>query len=190
MSLVATSPAGVRFLPVTDIREDSFGLLIAYVVPGFLLILQLSIFSESLQAWLVPSPETAPTVAGFLFVTVASVGAGLTASTVRWLVLDTIHHCTGLAQPQWSFQNLHARAEAFQGIVQNHYRYYQFYGNTVVVVLCGTLVQRGPGAMMGLSPAPAMLVDLGLVGLFAIASRDALRKYYSRTRELLAPGSA
>ena len=175
---------------MTDLREDSFGLLIAYVVPGFLWILQLSTFSDSLRGWLSVTPEAAPTIAGFLFATVASVGAGLTASTLRWLTLDTFHSETGVKPTPWTFRQLQANIDAFNAAVQYHYRYYQFYGNTLIVVVCGTLVQRGPATMLGLSPAPALLVDLGLIGLFAIASRDALRKYYSRTGELLAPGSA
>lgn len=170
---------------MTDLREDSFGLLIAYVVPGFLSIVQLAAFAEPLQIWLASDLDTAPSVAGFLYVTIASVGAGLTASAIRWLVLDTIHHRTGVAPPTWSFRRLHSRADAFQGVVQNHYRYYQFYGNTLIVIVMGALVGRGPGVLAGLYPFSGLPVDLALIALFAIASRDTLRKYYARAGELL-----
>lgn len=170
---------------MTDLREDSFGLLIAYVVPGFLGIVQLAPLAEPLQSWLASDLNTAPTVAGFLYATIASVGAGLTASTVRWLTLDTLHHATGIRPPRWSFQYLQANADAFLSVVQNHYRYYQFYGNTLIVIVLGALVGRGPGVLAGLTPFSALPIDLALIALFAIASRDALSKYYQRSGELL-----
>lgn len=170
---------------MTDLREDSFGLLIAYVVPGFLGILQLAAFAEPLRICLASDIDAAPTVAGFLYATTASVGAGLTASTVRWLTLDTIHHRTGVLPPKWPFKHLQANADAFLSVVQNHYRYYQFYGNTLIVIVLGALVGRGPGVLAGLAPVSGLLVDLALIALFAIASRDALHKYYERAGELL-----
>lgn len=174
---------------MTDLREDSFGLLIAYVVPGFLWLLQLSAFSEPLQQWLSAEPSAAPTIAGFLFATIASVGAGLTASTLRWLTVDTLHHWTGVRPTPWTFRQLQANIDAFLAAVQYHYRYYQFYGNTAVVILCGTLVHRGPGTMIGLPEMPAILTDLGLIVLFVFASRDSLQKYYRHTGELLKPNT-
>lgn len=110
--------------PVTDLREDSFVLLIAYVVPGFRWIPQLSMFSEPLRGWLALDSIAAPTVAGFLYVTVASVGSGLTASTVRWLTLDALHHHTGIPPSAWMFRQLQANIDAFRAAVQYHYRYY------------------------------------------------------------------
>ena len=170
---------------MTDLREDSFGLLIAFVVPGFLAILQLGALAEPLQNWLASDIDTAPTIAGFLYATTASVGAGLTASTVRWLALDTIHHRTGVVPPAWTFRHLQSNAEAFLSVVQNHYRYYQFYGNTLIVIVLGAIAGRGPGVLAGLAPVPALLADLTLIALFAVASRDALRKYYDRAGQLL-----
>ena len=170
---------------MTDLREDSFGLLIAYVIPGFLWILQLSAFSAPLQVWLSATPLTAPTIAGFLFATIASVGAGLTASTLRWLTVDTFHHKTGLRPTTWTFRELQSNIDAFNAAVQYHYRYYQFYGNSMVVIVLGAFVGRGPGSLAGLAPGPALLIDLALVLLFAVASRDALAKYYDRAGELL-----
>jgi len=170
---------------MTDLREDSFGLFIAYVVPGFLGVLQLSAFSKPLGDWLALGADTAPTIAGFLYASTTSVGAGLTASAVRWLTIDTLHHHTGVSQPRWSFKRLQANAGAFVSVVQNHYRYYQFYANTLIVIVLGSLIGRGPGVLAGLHPLPALPFDLALIAIFAVASRDALRKYYDRASDLL-----
>jgi hypothetical protein len=184
---LAVAAGGSSIPAVTDLREDSFGLLIAYVLPGFLSVLQLAAFADLLEVWLASEINTAPTVAGFLYATTASVGAGLTASAVRWLVLDTVHHRTGVIPPKWLFRNLPSRVDAFQGVVQNHYRYYQFYGNTLIVIVAGALIGRGPSVLIGLHSLVGLPVDLALVALFTIASRDALSKYYARAGDLLRP---
>jgi hypothetical protein len=64
--------------------------------------------------------------------------------------------------------------------VEDHYRYYQFYSNTLValtLLAVARLVQ--PVAAIG----PERLLDMGivvLVMLFGAGSRDTLRRYYSR----------
>ena len=83
-----------------EVSTSNFGLLIAFVLPGFTALWGAAYISPVLRSWLVGSGMTGPTVGGFLYVTLASVAAGLTVSTVRWAVIDTIHHWTGLTQPQ------------------------------------------------------------------------------------------
>ena len=80
-------------------RESSvndFGLLIAYVLPGFVALWGGTYVSESLRTWIGSSATEGPTLGGFLYMTVGSIAAGLTVSTVRWMVIDTLHHATGV----------------------------------------------------------------------------------------------
>src|SRR5437016_3433134 len=111
-----------------------FGLLIAYVLPGFTALWGGTYISPSLSAWIGTPPSDPPTVGGFLFVTLASIAAGITVSTVRWLVIDTLHHGTGLRPPDWDFSSLRDSVPAFSLMVDHYYRYYQFYGNMVISV--------------------------------------------------------
>lgn len=89
-----------------DISYASFGLLIAYIVPGFTALWGLSAVSGTVRSWLGADPATAPTIAGFFYATLASIAAGVTVSTVRWLVIDSIHRAMGLDWPQWDFSRL------------------------------------------------------------------------------------
>jgi hypothetical protein len=114
-----------------DLSDKNFGLLIAYVVPGTIVLVGLAAFSPAVRSWLVNSSPAGPTVGGFLFVTLASVAAGMTASAVRWATVDRLHHRTGVLKPAWDDSNLPERLEAFEAIVEAHYRYYQFHS------LCG-----------------------------------------------------
>ena len=167
---------------VKDITEKNFGLLIAYVLPGAVALIGISRFSAVVRSWLMSPSDAGPSVGGFLFVTLASVAAGMTASAVRWALIDTLHHRTGIAKPTWDDSKLPERLHAFEALVENHYRYYQFYSNSLVAMLFSYATWRpsfagGPGwSDMGM---------LLLSAIFFAVSRDNLRRYYGRAAVLL-----
>ena len=164
---------------------NDFGLLIAYVVPGFAVTWGVAHYWS--VSWLAAPAAEDPTIAGFLNTTVLSVAAGLIVSTLRWMTIDTIHHRTGLRPPRWDFSRLQHNVSAFEVLVAGHYRFYQFYGNMLVAVAL-VFVVRHLSRDLGL--ANFDWLDLGFLGLGVIlflGSRDTLRKYYSRTAQLLTP---
>lgn len=172
-----------------DVTSENFGLLIAYLLPGFVTLWAVRPFAPGVEAWLATAPGSAPTVGGFLYVTLGSVAAGMFVSALRWVVLDTLHHRTGIPPPQWDFARFPAAAAAFDSLVQDHYRYYQHYGNMLVALgfvyasqlwAAGTLAGNGVWQNLGL-----LLVGVVLF----LGSRDALRKYYQRTAAILANAS-
>jgi len=89
-----------------DVTNNNFGLLIAYVLPGLTVLWGASHFSATLQSWLASNSTDLPTVGGFLYITLGSVAAGMMMSTVRWLLVDGIHHLTGLKESIWVFSRL------------------------------------------------------------------------------------
>lgn len=168
-----------------EVTRGNFGLIIAYLLPGFVALWSVSFFSEAVRAWLGTAPENAPTVGGFLYVTLASLAAGVTVSAICWAAVDTLHHLTGIRPPDWDFRTLHEKFDAFEGLVENHYRYYQFYANMLVSLILLYLAARFGGRV---EPLPIGWIDAGLVvlcGVLLAGSRDALRKYYRRVEALL-----
>jgi hypothetical protein len=168
-----------------DISTNNFGLLIAYLLPGFTCLWGLSYVSETVRLWLGAAPANSPTVSGFLYVTLASVAAGLTASTVRWLVIDTVHHWTRIPRPKWDFSRLQQNVAAFDVLGENHYRYYQFYGGMAVAIPFCYLAKCMAD---GFWPPPFGWASLGLLFielLFLAGSRDTYRKYVLRVNFLL-----
>jgi hypothetical protein len=163
---------------VREVTTANFGLLIAYLIPGFVMLIGVSELSPAVASWLATNTESGPTFGGFLYGTLASVMAGLTASTVRWLILDSLHHRTGLRQLAWDFSRLQTNVSAFDVLIEIHYRYYQFYGNTLVALLFDLVV-----AVRGW---PLAVVVAILCVLFFLGSRDTLRKYYERVGQFLA----
>lgn len=169
-----------------SISGTNFGLLIAYVLPGFAMLLGLSPVSETVRLW-VGSPNELPTVAGMLYGTLATLGCGLTASTIRWGIIDTIHHRTGIREAQWDFAQLRGNVTAYELLIQNHYKYYKCYGNSLVSLCVAFVCRLVVDGWRGLIYLPPALL---LGGMLWIASRDTLSKYYRRGDMLFAvPGS-
>lgn len=178
--LVYTIPVEVVAICLVATEENSlanFGLVIAYVLPGFTALQGFPLLSPSAIAW-GTGEDPNPQLSAFLSSTVMALAAGLTVSTVRWFVIDKLHHLTGLKPPARDFSKLEERVGAFEYLVLVHYRYYKFYANMVVALLWRYAVHDYPLGLRGAACLPFVL-------LFFLASRDSLRKYYRRTGELL-----
>ena len=158
----------------------NFGLLIAYVLPGFTALEGFPLIAPAQTAW-GTTGDPNPGLTAFLSGTVMAISAGLTVSTVRWLLLDSFHHRTGVGRPVWHFSRLETNVGAFDYLVLAHYRYYKFYANMVVALIWAYATRGYSLGLRGFLYWP-------LTWLFFFASRDALRKYYERTGSLLGPG--
>lgn len=165
---------------MNDVSTKNFGLLIAYLLPGVTALWGIGYISETVRAWLGTPPTNTPTVGGFLYVTLASIAAGLTVSTIRWAIIDTIHHCTGVPRPKWDFSRLQANVAAFEVTVEHKYRYAQFYGNGLISLVFVYLTRR---FSLGFWSTPVGWIDVAFfllaVILFA-GSRDTFRRYILR----------
>ncbi|MBX9579629.1 MAG: hypothetical protein K2X87_04910 [Gemmataceae bacterium] len=166
----------------TDETSDTaFGLFICYLLPGFTALYGVPFSAGGLPVWGTVPGVVAPSGPEVVVAAVQAAAAGLTVSTVRWLLLDPLHHRTGVRPPAWDFAVLGRSAEAFELLLQIHYRYYKFYANMVVALAwayaAGGYAQGWRGAAYG-----------ALAALFFLGSRDALKKYYDRSGRLLGGG--
>lgn len=166
--------------------SENFGLIIAYLIPGTGLLYSIRDDSALVELWFAGNPVSSPTVAGFMFVSLASVAVGLVLSTVRWLLLDSLHHRTGTPPPQRDFEKLADRVEAFRILVENKYRYYQFYGNSLMALLVTVPVQINANRLSWAQAALSLL--LGII-LF-LGSRNTLSGYYRESAQLLGGDSS
>lgn len=168
-----------------DITNNNFGLLIAYVLPGLTVLWGASHFSDTLRSWLSSNPTEVPTIGGFLYVTLGSVAAGMTVSTIRWLFIDGLHHLTGLKEPRWDFSQLASKVEAFDVLIRIHYQFYQFNANMLTSVVFAYVMRKvahnNGSTIFGWEDVAWLLVA---VVLFT-GSRDTLRRYYMRVERLL-----
>lgn len=170
---------------MTEISGKNFGLVIAFLLPGFAALCGVGQFSPYVAGWISSSQQGAPTVGGFLYVTLGSLAAGLTVSAIRWAIVDAIHHRTGIQPPKFDFANLNEKLPGFHGLIENHYRHYQFYSNMFIAAAFTTIayfIKSGPVSLKGMQVAFAVLA---LESVLFAGSRDALRKYYQRAERLL-----
>ena len=171
-----------------SVSNDNFGPLVAYLVPGATVLLGFSQFSPTLRSWFAATPSDAPTIGGFLYLTVASIAAGMTINAVRWAIVDTFHSRTGLPPPAVDFSNLGKNVAAFGLLIHIHYNHYQFHANMLVALAITYACYRVEiGGLLPLGwPDVAFLV---LEPIFFAMSRDTLRRYYTRSAQLLAAGA-
>lgn len=167
------------------VTNDNFGPLIAYLVPGATVLVGISNFSTTLQHWLGNSSATAPTIGGFLYLTVAALAAGMTVSALRWAAVDSMHARTGLEAPSLDFSRLGQNVSAFVLLIEIHYRHYQFYANMLVATAIAYVCYR-ISLDRQLTIGWMDIAFFALEAVFFATSRDTLAKYYARSQQLLA----
>lgn len=158
-----------------SVTNDTFGPLVAYLVPGATVLAGWSPHVPAMAGWVVTPPGEPPTIGGLVFLSVAAVVVGMTVSAVRWAMVDRVHARTGLVAPKLNFTHLPGRVAEFQQLIEIHYRYYQFYANMLVAVALAYLGHR-----LNVGLARPGLADLGVVlvePVFFLTSRATLGKY-------------
>jgi hypothetical protein len=165
--------------PVT---HQNLGVVIAYLLPGSVVLWPLSLYSSTLRSWLGVRHEEAPTVGGFLYVTLAALGLGILTNSLRALVLDPLQHRTGIKKRLWSYSELQHPIGAIEFLVVHQFRYYQFSGNTMIAALFAyaafELHRRGWSG-------PVLFGMAAVQILLWFSSRATLRTYYQRLGEIL-----
>jgi hypothetical protein len=168
-----------------EVNSENFGLVVAYLLPGFVALWGVSYFSATVRSWIAAAPGEAPTVGGFLYVTIGSLAAGLVVNTIRWAVVDSVHHRTGIVRPNWDFAALHKSVTAFELLIDHHYRHYQFHANSFVGVAFAFgafwLASAGEGSRLILH----VVVFVAIETVLWLGSRDTLRKSYARGSAML-----
>ncbi len=166
-----------------DVTSSNFGFAIAYLIPGLVLLSGVGVFIPEVDSLLRLTPSEQQSLGGFLYLTLATIAAGLVAHTIRWLTIDTINHWTGIRTVEWDFSRFHETGVGHQRLIEIHYRYYQFYSNSLIATVFTYLSHRVFGDTQ-LSLMTDIVVTAVVVILF-LGSRDTLRKYYDRLGQLL-----
>ncbi len=106
---------------MTESLDRHFGLIIAFLLPGFTALCGLSVFSSTLASWLTAEPTRNPSLGGLLYVLLGSLAAGLVVSVIRWAVIDSWHHATGISRPQLDFSRLTENLPAYLLAVEHNF---------------------------------------------------------------------
>ena len=122
------------------------------------------------------------TIGGLVSTTFVVLFLGLSISTLRWLVIDSIHHWTGIRTDNWNFEKLNKNLAAFESLGGFQYHYYQFYANSIVAIVVANVILKADGWPLF---SGVDFIFLAWLVLFWLGSRDTLRKYYRRVEQVL-----
>ncbi len=171
---------------MTGTSHRQFGLIIAYVLPGFIALVGLAPIFPGVAQWLRPvsAGEFDLGLGPPLYAVLGATAFGLVLSCFRWILIDRVHHWTGVERPAWEDSKLDRMLGGFDYLVQSHYRYYEFCGNSLLAGLFAYVVNRVAGTLphLGLGTDVAMVI---LLSVLFLASRSALINYFTRTSRLI-----
>jgi hypothetical protein len=169
---------------MTQTFNWQFGLILAYLLPGFIGLAGIAPLAPIVGQWLAPVRDASLDIGPTVYAILAAIVVGVILSCFRWVLIDHLHWYMGVQPPAWDDRQLQERLGSFDYLVQNHFRYYEFCGNTLLALLWAYGVNRVLGKLPFLSFGTDVAVFIVLLVLFA-ASRDALAKYYTRTGRLV-----
>ena len=118
-----------------DITSTTFGLLIAFFMPGIVALYAVSYWSDQLQDVFQTFITSPSNVGLFFLVLLGGLAIGLQISLVRWIVFEKL--LSGeikLETKNFSKLSNEDILTSFRACVDEHYRYHQFWGGMVFVL--------------------------------------------------------
>ncbi|MFI6155873.1 hypothetical protein ACIBCA_24670 [Kitasatospora sp. NPDC051170] len=172
-----------------DFTISTFGLLIAYLLPGFLVLYGVSFWSPQVEGLFNTFRAAKSDVGLSLLMLMASLTAGLILSPMRHLLYEVWCRFGAAKLESADFQKLGeaGKLDSFRTVVDEHYRHHQFYGHCSLAILpvaAGLVRTQGSHSTNG-----AWLVSLSSVAVEAAliyAARNTYKKYVDRAKIVLA----
>jgi hypothetical protein len=116
-----------------DITSTSFGYIIAFLLPGLLALYALGYWSSGVRDLLQPALRADATVGPSVILILVALGTGLLVSALRFFIFEKFL-CSRHHFPRDMFKKLSGENKllSFRAVVDEHYRYHQFYGGCAV----------------------------------------------------------
>jgi len=160
-----------------------FGIFIAFILPGSVAVYGLRYVSPRISA-LWSMLESGQIIVGpLILLAVAALAAGLIVSALRVVVLEPIFCLTGVQEKELNYQKLANpdHLELFKEMIENVYRYAQFYGNMLLALLFCTFLRYLVGNASICQTTADKIVSLAIIGSLItifVAGRKSLKDVY------------
>ncbi len=164
--------------------QQQFGLVMAYLLPGFTGLAGLAPLLPQVNEWLLPVSQEGLGFGPPIYALLLATSVGLIVSCVRWLVIDHLLERLGIPKAIKDYEKLPQVLETYDYLINVHYRYYQFYSNSVISILFAYL----PNRLLGTMSLLGLGTDLGVFVVCAVlllGARDALTKYRKKLIHIL-----
>ncbi|MCH8337498.1 MAG: hypothetical protein IH858_01455 [Chloroflexi bacterium] len=118
-----------------DVTSTPFGLLIAFLLPGIAGLYAISLWVETLSEVFATFTTAESNVGLFLLVVLFAIALSLQLNLVRWVMFEKLI-CRRNKLDLEDFKQLgdEHKLGAFRAVVDEHYRYHQFWGAISVVL--------------------------------------------------------
>jgi hypothetical protein len=175
-------------MDLTNFSSTSLGYLMAYFLPGFASLYAVSLHTRALAPIASKFAQSQAGLGLFLVATLAALGAGLIVSSARWLLFEQFI-CRAATSRKNALTNLKDSnvLTTFRMIVDEKYRYHQFYGAMALVVpwiawaYCSDVATHASTRSIGLAAAAAAVLELLLVA----GAVDTYSKYVTVWNQVL-----
>jgi hypothetical protein len=168
-----------------------FGLIIAFGIPGAVAANALRYVSPEINRVVEKLLGGELTAGPVIFLTLASLAAGLVVSASREVILERFLYNPLFGKTEYGrklkiesvspefgkIKDSDSRS-LFYDVVTNYYRYYQFYGNTFISVILFLVLRcwfLGVSVFLGRNELSIMFLFIGTLVVLFIASRNALK---------------
>jgi hypothetical protein len=174
---------------VKELTSTSFGYIIAFLLPGLLGLYALALWFAGIDTLLKPALSPDTTIGPSLFLLFCALTLGLLLSAVRHFVFE-LWLCKKHKFATNMFRELRKpdNLVAFTAVVEQHYRYHQFYGGCALAMFI-----LFPRWMWNHWNELGCLKGWFLVALFVLfqgllieTARNAFNKYIDRANEIVA----
>jgi len=176
-----------------DVTSTAFGLLIAFLLPGFVGLYTLTFWSPTVRH-VFDNFQTAQSTVGLsLLVVLAALAAGLEITALRWVLFESWRSKRSrLKSTDFALLGLdEGRLSAFRAAVDEHYRYHQFWGGmSIVMPFFYFGLQRGSCADLPMACGGWGLFLFSVVeAVTIVAACEAYRMSVGRAKEIMKGGN-
>lgn len=168
-----------------DVTSTSFGLLIAFLLPGAAALYVGSYWSTRLERVFEVFLTAQSTVGLFFVLTLAALVIGLQITLLRWLIFEKwFAKKSVLGATDFAALKDDQVLTAFRAAVDEHYRYHQFWGGIAIVLpLVILTVLSKTACSLAMFVITAALI--GMEVLTCVAAQEAYARYIARAKAIL-----
>ena len=179
-----------------DITSTSFGLMIAYLLPGLVGLASLAFWSSTVRNVLEAFLRTESSIGLFLLVILVALIIGLLVTVFRYFIYEWfIYKIVCKNQPLGSTDfgaigTQDAKLAAFRAAVDEHYRYHQFWGGMTIVLLlfCIGLFNYHFNEIDFFKLMSIIVGFILLEVILGVAALEAYKQYVTRAKSIMTGG--
>ena len=167
----------------------NFGLIIAYFLPGVLVTYSLRYISARIDHLLHAVEEGQVFLGPAVVLVVGALVAGLIISSIRTVAVDSLLYKAGIPKPQVDYKKLTSAEKwaVYSQVVENIYRFYQFYGNIFLGLLLLAILRYGIAGVPIFASAQSVtlfLITIGAVAALLLSAIQSMRQLHKAIDDL------